>query len=305
MIVFVVGHLAVDQIIIDGKPSPLSMGGTAAFSSMVYSRFIPPENVAIISKIGPDFPDDFISQLSKFKIDIQYISRVKSHSTRYVLDYIDDDRELTLKSVCAPITIEDFPPEISNADLIHFGPIANEIPLETIIKTKEHSNSVIALDIQGLIRHRDAKGKLYFRSSEKIDEVLSYLDVVKFDLTEAQVITGASKLRDITAYLSGLGLKLFIITKSRGGAILFNEGKVVKIPAVLLNQVYNTTGAGDCFFSSFLVEFLKNKDPLQAIQCAIKTVSYLIGSPEGIQSFLVEGDIYAIIENFITQNRIE
>ncbi|MHA1648896.1 MAG: carbohydrate kinase family protein [Candidatus Helarchaeota archaeon] len=304
MTIFVIGHLAIDEVIIDGKERPYSLGGTAAFSSIVCSRLAAPENVSVISKIGPDFPETFLSILTKFNVDIQYIKRVKRHSTRYVLEYWNDERKLTLKSVCAPITIEDFPKGITNANLIYFGPIANEIPLETIINTKEISNSLLALDIQGLIRFRDSDGTLYFRSSEKIDEILSYIDIVKLDLAEAQIVTGASKLRDITTYLSQLGLKLFIITKSRGGSILYYDGKIVKIPAILLKQIYNTTGAGDCFFSSFLVEYLRTNDPFVAIQFATKAVSYLIGSPEGVESFLAKGNIYQIIDNFIEQNKL-
>jgi sugar/nucleoside kinase (ribokinase family) len=299
-----VGHLAIDEIIINGELKPVSMGGTAAFSSLICSRLISPESVSVISKIGPDFPQEFLSLFNRFKVKTKYIYQVKRHSTRYVLNYINDERDLTLKSVCAPLTTDDFPKEIFDAKLIYFGPIANEIPIETLIDTKEKANSLIALDIQGLIRRRDSKGKLYFRSNKKIDEVLPYLDIVKFDIAEAQVVTGASKIRDIVTYLSKLGLKMFIITKSRKGSVLYFEGKLVKIPAVILNQIYNTTGAGDCFFSSFLVEYMKTGNPIQAIQFATKAVSYLIGSPNGIQSFSIEGNIHTLIEDFITQNRI-
>jgi sugar/nucleoside kinase (ribokinase family) len=281
------------------------MGGTANFSSIVCARLTTAELVAVISKIGSDYPDTFLSLLKNNAVDIRYVYRVKRRSTRYRLEYVGDERQLTLKSVCDPITIEDFPKEMFEASLIYFGPIANEIPLETIISTKQKSSSLVALDIQGLIRHRNTDGTLAFRSSPKLDETLSYIDILKLDLGEARVITGASRMRDICSYLSNIGVKTFIITKSRKGSVLYYDGKLVKLPAILLNQIYNTTGAGDCFFGSFLMEYLKCKDPLQAIQFAIKAVSYLIGSPEGLKSFLVQGDIYTRIENFIQQNQMK
>ncbi|HUX98813.1 MAG TPA: carbohydrate kinase family protein [Candidatus Deferrimicrobium sp.] len=305
MVIYVIGHLAIDEVIINGKNLPISLGGTAAFSSLVCSRFVDAKNVSVISKVGPDFPLEFLDYLTRSGINTQFVDKVKRHSTRYRLEYIDDERELTLKSVCAPITIEDFPEELFNAQLIYFGPIANEIPIETIIATKERSNSIVALDIQGLIRHRTSKGELYFKSGPKIDELLEYIDIIKLDLKESQIVSGASKFRQIVSYLSSLGVKMFIITKSRRGSELYYMGKLIKIPSIILRQIYNTTGAGDCFFSSFLMEYLKNKDPLQAVQFATKAVSYLIGSETGIQSFFENGDIYTLIEKFIQENRVK
>lgn len=302
--IFIVGHLCIDQNVINGKKQPLSLGGTAAFSSIVCSRLMAPDSVSVISKIGPDFPNEFLSLLNRGNIDTSQVQRVKRHSTRYELVYIEDRRDLTLKSVCAPIMEQDFPKAISNAKLIYFGPIANEIPPETIISVKSQTQGLVALDIQGLIRHRDGDGKLYYKSGLKIDKVLASVDIVKLDLTEAQVVSGASKIRDIISYLSGLGVKMALITKSRKGSALFYEGKLVKMPAIILHRIYGATGAGDCFFSSFLIEYLKREDPVRAIQFASKAVSYLLGNPNGVQSFFVEGDIYKLIEEFVANNQI-
>ncbi len=305
MAIFIIGHLAIDQVIINEKPRPLSMGGTASFSSIVCSRLGAPEKVYVISKIGNDFPTRFLTVLQDNSIDIRYISHITTKkSTHYQLEYHDDERELTLKSVCDPISINDFPSEIFNAKLIYFGPIANEISIETIIATKEQSRSFVALDIQGLIRHRDKNGKLYFKYSPKIDEMLPYIDVMKLDLKEAEILTGSSKIREISAYLSSSGVKMALITKSRKGSAFYYMGKIVKIPAVIMKSIYDATGAGDCYFSSFLIEYLKTKDPLHSALFATKSVSYLIGSPNGIQSFFVKGNIHNIIEDFVEENRI-
>lgn len=306
MTIYIIGHLCIDQVIMLGKKQPISMGGTAAFSSIVCSRLAASDKVSIISKIGPDYPDNFLEVLKNAKVDTTQVSRVKNQTTRYVLEYYNsDERELTLKAVCAPITIEDLKDHLDNAKLLYFGPIANEIPPETIIEAKERTKALVALDVQGIIRHRDPQGKLSFRSSEKIEEMLPYVDIIKLDLNEAQTITGSSKIRDIVSYLGSLGVKTAIITKGQAGSVLFNEGIVIKIPSIVLKAIYNTTGAGDCFFGSFLMNYLENKDALQAAQYATKVVSYFIGSSEGVRCFFVDGDINTIIEDFIDKNRAE
>ncbi len=303
MTIFIVGHLAIDEVVIEKQTNPISMGGTTNFASKIASSLVSSEPVFVVSKIGPDFPQKFIANLENFNVNMKYVQRIKRHSTRYLLNYTNDERELILKSVCAPITQEDLPDEMLQANLIYFGPIANEISIETMISVKEKTKALVALDIQGLIRHRDSDGTLFYRSSSKIDELLPYIDIVKFDIGEAETVTGVSKIRDIASYLSNTGLKTFIITKSRRGVVLFYEGKVLKMPAIILKRIYNTTGAGDCLFSSFLIEYMKENDPFQAIQFAIKAVTYLIGSPNGIDNFSVKGDIYKIIDKFIEENR--
>ncbi|MDD1778584.1 MAG: carbohydrate kinase family protein, partial [Candidatus Helarchaeota archaeon] len=288
MTIYIIGHLCIDQVIMRGKKQPISMGGTAAFSSIVCSMLAPSEKVSVISKIGPDYPDTFLEMLKNAKVDTTQVSRVKNQTTRYVLEYYGNDaRELTLKTVCAPITIEDLKDNLADAKLLYFGPIANEIPAETIIEAKEQTKALVALDVQGIIRHRDPQGKLSFRSSAKIDEMLPYVDIIKLDLTEAQTITGSSKMQGIFSYLRNLGVKTAIVTKGQAGSVLFNDGVVIKIPSIVLKTIYNTTGAGDCFFSSFLTNYLENKDALQAAQYATKVVSYFIGSSEGVRCFFV------------------
>jgi len=306
MVIYVIGHLCIDQVIIQGKKQPLSMGGTAAFSSMLCARLAPTEQVSVISKIGPDYPDNFLETLRNSKVDLTHVSRVKERTTRYVLEYFDsDERQLTLKSVCAPITIEDLADKLNNAKLLYFGPIANEIPVKTIIEAKEQTNALIALDVQGIIRHRNAQGQLYFKTSAKIDEMLPYVDIIKCDLGEAQTLTGVSKIRDIFTYISNLGVKaVIIITKGRSGSVLrVPQGVVIKVPPIILKKIYNTTGAGDCYFGAFLIHYLENQDPLLAAQYATKVVSYFIGSPKGIESLFVEGDLNAIIDAFLEVNQ--
>jgi sugar/nucleoside kinase (ribokinase family) len=305
MTIFIIGHLCIDQVIIQGKKQPISMGGTAAFSSMLCSRLAPSEQVAVVSKIGPDYPDNFLETLRNARVDTTHVSRVKERTTRYILEYSDsDERQLTLKSVCAPITIEDLADKLDDAKLCYFGPIANEIPVGTIIEAKKRTNALIALDVQGIIRHKDAQGHLSFKTSAKIEEMLPYVDIIKCDLGEAQTLAGASKIRDIFTYLSSLGVQTVIITRGRAGSVIkVPGGVVIKVPPVLLQKIYNTTGAGDCYFGAFLIHYLENQDPLLAAQYATKVVSYFIGNPEGIQSFFVEGDINAIIEDFLEKNR--
>ncbi|MHA1264302.1 MAG: carbohydrate kinase family protein [Candidatus Helarchaeota archaeon] len=304
MKIFLFGHLCIDTIKKGNKTYPPSMGGTAAFSSIICSRLIAPDRVNLVSKIGGDFPEEFLTLLKEGNVDLRYIARVKQPSTRYLLEYFDDERRLTLQSICKPIMITDFPPESFEADLIYLGPIAREISPQTIKAVKNKAKGIVALDIQGILRHRNKDGSLFFKSDLEIEESLSYIDILKLDRGEAEIVTGASKLRDILTYLSHLGVRIALITKSRRGSALFYEGKIVKMPALLLRQFYDATGAGDCFFSAFLVEYLKDKDPFRAFQFARKAVSFLIGTPDGLRSFLQKGNIYQLIDDFLDKNQL-
>lgn len=305
MKICVLGHLCIDNVIVDRNPHPPSLGGTAAFASIVCARLIAPDTVSVVSKVGPDFPEEFLALLRKASVDTRFISQVKRNSTRYLLEYFNDDRQLTLKSVCEPLAIDDFPPELYEAELCYLGPIAYELHPETIIELKQRAKGRIALDIQGIIRRRNPDGSLYFKSGPKIEEMLEYIDILKLDLKEAEVVTGASKMRDIVSFLSAFGINLALITKGQRGSAVYWDGKLLKMPAIILRHLYDATGAGDCFFSVFLVEFLKAHDVFHAMQFARKAASYLIGNPTGLRSFLEHGNIYEMIDEFIEKNQVK
>jgi acarbose 7IV-phosphotransferase len=62
-------------------------------------------------------------------------------------------------------------------------------------------------------------------------------------------------------------------------------------PAVYTRPVVNTIGAGDALFSSFLHFYLKQGDPYQALEKALRFASFKIGASGAAEGFLSEDEL--------------
>ncbi|RKS79706.1 sugar/nucleoside kinase (ribokinase family) [Actinomadura pelletieri DSM 43383] len=63
-----------------------------------------------------------------------------------------------------------------------------------------------------------------------------------------------------------------------GGAMLgLRDGTLIRVAAAPPPQIINTSGAGDALFGTFLAEWLRNGDPVAALQSAVLHAGWKIG----------------------------
>lgn len=67
---------------------------------------------------------------------------------------------------------------------------------------------------------------------------------------------------DTLERLSTFGVSTIVVKEGKAGATLKNDKKIVKIPALPIEQVIDTTSAGDAFNAGFLNGYLQGKDLL-------------------------------------------
>jgi len=83
--------------------------------------------------------------------------------------------------------------------------------------------------------------------------------VIGAERTELQVILDAYQMR-IDELMNAYKLSEIIVTDgSAGGRVVLMSGEVVNYEARLVNQVVDTTGAGDVFFAAYLVSRLHQR----------------------------------------------
>ncbi|MDI6691486.1 MAG: PfkB family carbohydrate kinase, partial [Candidatus Bathyarchaeota archaeon] len=149
--VAVVGHFAIDSILLPDKQMPyIILGGSAAYASLAIRRL----NVkaSVFSKVGGDFPEAYLWWLKEEGIDLNGVIRVKdAQTTRFELkyDYGFLNRTLRLKSKAPSMTMEDLPKSMKRK-VIHISPIAGEITYEVAEKLRSCAD-VLSIDPQGLV----------------------------------------------------------------------------------------------------------------------------------------------------------
>jgi sugar/nucleoside kinase (ribokinase family) len=255
-----VGHFSIDRVLLPGNELPLTiLGGSVAYSLLTAKRFA--VSVSVISKVGYDFLDEYVSYLEQESIDLSGMTTVNTaKTTSYELRYDDDmsHRKLRLLSKTPAITVEDIP-ESLKAKIIHITPIANEVSY-TVIKKLRGRTPYLSIDPQGLVRTFNKSGITTYHGVDR--RLFRFFDIYKSTLDEAKAITGLSDLASIIKGIHSLGVRMVIITLGVEGVLISFNQTIHHIPSLEPKRVVDPTGAGDVFAGAFLAEYLSNFDPL-------------------------------------------
>ncbi len=125
-------------------------------------------------------------------------------------------------------------------------------------------------------------------SNNHIWELVDYLLPNEIELRE---LTHTENILKAIHILKSRGVKEVIVKLGKQGAVYEDEGKLLSFPAVPVEQVVDTTGAGDCFVAGFLRGMLQQEDIAQAIRIANLTASYSIQKKGAAISFPKKSEI--------------
>ncbi|MCX8150111.1 MAG: PfkB family carbohydrate kinase [Candidatus Bathyarchaeota archaeon] len=259
--VAIAGHFAIDNIKLPCNNASLaSLGGSVAYSSLIV-KFLGGA-AAVISKIGEDFPEEYLELLEQKGVDLTGVIKVAdAKTTRFELEYSSNlsSRTLRLKAKAPPITLSDLP-EGLQAKTIQIAPIAGEISRE-VVEHLRLCGEVLALDPQGMLRRFDSEGNVVLHSS--VDRnLLTLIDVYKSSAEEIVASTGLSDIKAAINAVHDVGVKIVFVTMGEKGALLSTENTVFQIPVYRCRRYVDPTGAGDVFMGAFLTEFSRKKELL-------------------------------------------
>jgi len=158
---------------------------------------------------------------------------------------------------------------IINAEIIVVGASMREEIPPTVVKMLAQKDSVLAADIQSFLRIND-NGKLVAKQWLEKEEVLSFIDVLKTDAVEAEILTGEKDIRKAAILIRELGAKEVIITH-KDGVLGFAEGKfhqALFYPRELIGR----SGRGDTCIASYMAKRI-NSSPQESIIWAAAVTS--------------------------------
>jgi len=81
---------------------------------------------------------------------------------------------------------------------------------------------------------------------------LKQWDFLLINDSEARLLSGEHNLRRAAAKIMEMGPHTLVIKRGEYGAILFRKGEHFMVPGYLLEDVFDPTGAGDCFAGGFI-----------------------------------------------------
>jgi len=235
----IVGTVAFDSIETPFGKVDRILGGSGMFIGISSSVFN--INNAIVSVVGSDFPEEYLTLLKTKKIDISGIEIVKGGKTFFWkgLYHVNMNHRDTLNTELN--VLADFKPKVpnnyKNSDIVLLGNLHPSTQLSVL----EQMNSKPKLVIL------DTMNYWMDNSLDELINVISKVDLLCINDQEAEQLTGESDLKIAAQKISDIGPKFLIIKKGEFGSLVFGEDDYYNCPIFPTEKVKDPTGAGDTF----------------------------------------------------------
>ena len=268
---FIMGHISIDENIYQ-REAVKEIGGAVFYSSC--ASYAIGHKTGILTKLS--FRDK--NCIEEFTIPEEDIFALNSKNTTSIRNiYHSADRErrtCTALSVADPFTIDDIPDNI-DSQIYHFaGLIYGEFDSKMIKFL--HSKGKIALDVQGFLRTVGGNKEMLFKDWEEKKEYLPFIDYLKTDAAEAEIMTGTKDRKIAAEMLFRWGAKEIMITYNK--EVLIYNGKKYYTSPLKPRNLSGRTGRGDTCFSAYITERL-NKNIEDALLFASALVSLKMEKP--------------------------
>lgn len=274
MSLLVVGTMAFDDIETPFGKSGKIIGGSATYVAYAASNFIQP--VQQVSIVGYDFPASELENLQQRGVATEGVEMVPDKksfywSGKYHMDMNTRDTLVTDLNVLA-----DFNPVVPDsyqgADFLMLGNLMPKLQKSVIQQLKKRPKLIVL----------DTMNFWMDIAMDDLKEVLTMVDVLLVNDSEARQLTGEFSLVKAARKILTMGPRYLIIKKGEHGALLFHENSVFFAPALPLEDVFDPTGAGDTFAGGFMGHLAKTQD----ISFENMKTAIIVGS--AMASFCVE-----------------
>jgi sugar/nucleoside kinase (ribokinase family) len=242
MSMVVVGSVAYDGVETPHGKVDRMLGGACTYIALAASFFTEPRIVAVV---GDDFEEKDYDLLAARGIDLTGLQRVTGKTFFWSGVYSHDmnDRETLITELNV---FADFDPKLpesyKSAPYLLLGNI--QPALQRSVKAQ----------MNGAMRLVGGDTMNYWIRDFRTDllRTIAEWDFLLINDAEARMLSGESNLRKAAAAIIAMGPKILVIKRGEHGAILWHGDRHFMVPGYLLEDVFDPTGAGDCFAGGFM-----------------------------------------------------
>lgn len=230
----------------------------------------------LVSTLGIDgFGEYAINRLNEIGINTNYTKRTSKDSTSVIFVSRSNGTPdfIPYRSADYKITEDQIPRDILlQTKIFHTTCFAlSKKPAQTTIlkKAKEAFNldCILSIDINYARELWESKEE----ALSVIKEYCIYNPLIK--ISEDDMLRLFEKElphQEIFDYFHNLGVDIVCLTLGSKGVKLSQKGKeLIQLPAIKIDKVMDTTGAGDAFWSGFLFAYIQNKPIKECLNIAL------------------------------------
>ncbi|MGN1014719.1 MAG: carbohydrate kinase [Butyricicoccus sp.] len=247
---------------------------------------------AMVSQVGDDaFGEHIIDVLKNNGVDTTYVFKTKQANTGLAFVSLDatGNREFSFfRNPSADLFLS---PEQITEDMLadtavmHFCSVdLVDWPVrkahERMIALAKEKNVMVSFDPNVRLPLWDTPAEC----QKTIREFLPLADIVKLSDDELEFVTGYHDEAEAAKQLLAGNCRMLILTKGENGSSVYTRSASAHVPAVRVETVVDTTGAGDSFAGSFLFQLVRRG-------CTLDTIEQL--TEEELKQFLTFSANYA------------
>jgi sugar/nucleoside kinase (ribokinase family) len=277
MSILVVGSVAFDTIKTPFGAAQEALGGSATYFSYAASFFSP---VTLVAVVGTDFPKEHIRVLTERGISTEGLEVVPGKTFRWSGSYENDMN--SAKTHATDLNVfETFKPKISSnlAKIPHVF-LANIDPdLQLSVLDQIKKPALVGCDTMNLWINI---------KQDSLNRLLKKVDIFLLNDGEARLLTGLTNLVKAGYDLLKRGPKVVVIKKGEHGAILMTKDFFFVSPAYPVEDVFDPTGAGDCFAGGFFSSLVTNGKHFSETSLRQSVIYGTVMASFNVESFSIE-----------------
>jgi len=241
MSLVVIGSVAYDAIETPHGKRERTLGGSCTFIALSASYFT---KTSIVCVVGEDFASEDRALLAEKNVGLEGMEQVPGKtffwSGIYSADMNDRTTLRTDLNVFADFQPK-IPPGYSHAPYLFLGNI--QPALQRDVQKQMVGTRFVGGDTMNYWI-RDTR--------EELLETIRGWDFLLINDSEARMLSGEINLRRAAQKILDLGPNTLVIKRGEHGALLVRRDTLFMVPGYLLDDVFDPTGAGDCFAGGFV-----------------------------------------------------
>ena len=284
-----IGHITLDKIVTP-KTTTYMPGGTSYYFSYGIKHLKNAENYKLITALAPsEYKSVEDMRAQGIEVKVMPSRHTVYFENKYGMN--QDERTQRVLAKADPFTVEELKDE--QARFFHLGSLLSDDFSLDVVKFLSNKG-ILSVDAQGYLR--EVRGeKVYPVDWTEKKEALKYIDILKVNEHEAEVLTGYSDPKEAALKLAEWGVKEVLLTLGSMGSLIYAENKFYEIPAYPPKEVVDATGCGDTYAMGYL--YMRNQgasyEEAGKFAAAVSTIKLEKSGPFSG----TENDVWEIINN--------
>jgi len=261
-----IGHITVDRII---TPDSMVMmpGGTTYYFSHGISKLInhnPNVSYKLIASLAKSEMKS-VEEIRQQGIDVQVVDSRKTVFFENIYEKNQNNRKQRVHAMADPFSVDAL--KDVEAKYICLGSLLPKDFSLDVVKYLSNKGSIV-MDAQGFLRDVKPNGDVYACDWNNKFEYFKYIDILKVNEYEVEVLTGKKDLHQAAMQLAQWGIKEVLLTLGSYGSIVLVNGTFYDIDAYKPLSVVDATGCGDTYVMGYVYKRVQGASPLEAAKFA-------------------------------------